>query len=414
MAEAETKKKALEEAAKKDAADKKRRASEAAAKAAAEEEKSKKEDEAKKKEIEASVAKAEGEAKAKVVSAKALVDKAGKDADAKVAEAEKAVAKAEKDADAKIAAAKKKKDEEKSRQRNLEMTRLKEKEAALEKIEENKRKVEDARKILANASKIEEEAKKRVEEVENMDFDISQPAEEGTLPLAAYYLEKYLGIDNAADEIVASFNEIVAHPEKSRNIVILGRYGFGSVCVGEDFARSYFDIGLSKSKVIAKIRAQGLNKLADDKLEANMAKLAGGCLVVENAGLIKPERLKKVVELGKQERYDYGIALTGEIDSIAKIFADCKSVVPEFNHLIQLDEITNDEMFNVAFGYILQRGYTGIENIEAKLRNLFLAMETGNLDRLLKSVDDAIERCDVREKKAGGEAKKTLIADDFQ
>ena len=145
-----------------------------------------------------------------------------------------------------------------------------------------------------------------------------------------------------------------------------------------------------------------------------MSKLSGGCLVVENAGLLTPERLKKIVELGKKEKFDFALALTGEIDSISKMFADSKEVVPEFNHLIQLDEITNDEMFTVAFGYILQRGYTGIENIEAKLRNMFLAMETGNLDRLLKAVDDAIERCDAREKAAGGEAKKVLLADDFQ
>ena len=96
------------------------------------------------------------------------------------------------------------------------------------------------------------------------------------------------------------------------------------------------------------------------------------------------------------------------------MFADSKSVVSEFNHLIRLDEITNDEMFTVAFGYILQRGYTGIENIEAKLRNMFLAMETGNLDRLLKAVDEAIERCDAREKANGIEGKRVLMADDFQ
>ena len=196
--------------------------------------------------------------------------------------------------------------------------------------------------------------------------------------------------------------------------MILGKYGFGSVCVGEDYARSYHDMGLSSSKVIAKIGAKGLNKWADDKLEANMAKLAGGCMVVENAGLLAPERLKKIVELGKKDKHDYALALTGEIDSISKLFADCKSVVPEFSYLIDLSEITNDEMFTVAFGYILQRGYTGIENIEAKLRNMFLAMETGNLDRLLKAVDDAIERCDIREKADGNTNKKVLLAEDFQ
>jgi len=336
------------------------------------------------------------------------------DGEAKIKEAEKAVAAVEKEEETKVEAAKKKKEEERARQRALELERLQIREEALKKVEDIKKRAEEAKKTIEEARKREAEAMKRAEEADSIDIDFTTPQEEGTLPMAAFYLEKYLGIDNAAEEIVHSFNEIAANPDKSRNIVILGRYGFGSVCVGEDFARSYYDMGLSTSKVIAKIRAQGLNKLADDKLAVNMEKLAGGCLVVENAGLLKPEKLSQIVELGKKDKYDYAIALTGEIDSISRLFADCKSVVPEFSYLIRLSEITNDEMFNISFGYILQRGYSGIDNIEGKLRNMFLAMETGNLDRLLKAVDEAIERCDAREKAAGKADRKELMPEDFQ
>ena len=70
-------------------------------------------------------------------------------------------------------------------------------------------------------------------------------------------------------------------------------------------------------------------------------------------------------------------------------------------------------MFNISFGYILERGYQGIDNIEGKLRNMFLAMETGNLDRLLKGVNEAIDRCDAREKAAGID-RKVLMPEDLQ
>ena len=50
----------------------------------------------------------------------------------------------------------------------------------------------------------------------------------------------------------------------------------------------------------------------------------------------------------------------------------------------------------------------------AVLRNMFLAMETGNLDRLIKAVDDAIERCDAREAAAGMKDQRVLLPDDFQ
>ena len=47
-----------------------------------------------------------------------------------------------------------------------------------------------------------------------------------------------------------------------------------------------------------------------------------------------------------------------------------------------------------------------------KLHNLILAMEEGNLDRLIANLDEAIGKCDEREKKAGKD-DKVVLAEDF-
>ena len=55
--------------------------------------------------------------------------------------------------------------------------------------------------------------------------------------------------------------------------------------------------------------------------------LAGGCLVVENAGLIKPERLKKIVELGKQLL----IVLVHDKHCIKNMLSDSKKKRPKIS-----------------------------------------------------------------------------------
>ena len=43
-----------------------------------------------------------------------------------------------------------------------------------------------------------------------------------------------------------------------------------------------------------------------------------------------------------------------------------------------------------------------------------MTMESGNVDRLLKAVDDAMLKCEAREKASGNEGKKYLLSEDFK
>ena len=47
------------------------------------------------------------------------------------------------------------------------------------------------------------------------------------------------------------------------------------------------------------------------------------------------------------------------------------------------------------------------------MKNLLMAMESGNIDRMLKACDDAMLKCDDREKTKGS-VRKYLLSEDFK
>ena len=52
--------------------------------------------------------------------------------------------------------------------------------------------------------------------------------------------------------------------------------------------------------------------------------------------------------------------------------------------------------------------------VEGVIRNSLMAMESGNIDRMLKLIDDSMIKCDQREKAKGIEGKKYLLGEDFK
>ena len=357
--------KAAEEARKKAEADAKK-AAEEAAKAKAEEEKRKKaEEEAKKK--------AEAEAKKKA------------EEEAKKKAAEELAAKAEEEARKKAA------------------------EEAAKAEAEAKAKAEEARKILEAAKKAEEEALKAAEQADSIQIDLTQPAEEGKLPLAASYLEKYTKMEKSGKSLVDTFNAITVDQE-NRNVCMMGDHGFGLTSVGEDFARSFYDMGICKAKTIAKIKAQALNKV---KLADAMSKLAGGCMVVENAGLIAPDKMTELMKLTAKDVNDVVVILTGATESINRLFGATGDAKDKFTHQINMEGISTQDMLAIAKGYFKQQGFKTDDSVEGTVKNLLMAMESGNIDRMLKACDEAMLKCDDREK-AKGSSRKYLLSEDFK
>lgn len=264
-----------------------------------------------------------------------------------------------------------------------------------------KREAEDRKKEAEEAANAKEEKLKMV-----TDPVTGEEVPLGQLPAEATYLKKYMRIQTTSDDVLVAINSILKHPDMPKNVVVLGRNGFGTVKVGEDFARSFYELGIVKSDKIAKTKAKQLNKMGLEKLKA----LKGGCLIIENAGLVSFGKLVEVIKDSSPENNDYVVILTGEIDSLANFFDENDDIVDEFIYLIDIHKIKERGMMHFARGYVKERGYKADKAVYDKLKASLKAMEEGNIDRFVARIDEVIEKCDARE--AGGDASKTLLPED--
>ncbi len=345
--------------------------------------------------------------------AKGVKDKAAKEKEEKKAR-EDAEAKAQK-ARAEEAAARKKAAKERAEtEKRVAAEMAREQAEAQKKYEEEGRKrAERAAKREAEEKKAEQRAARRQMETESstgktvVDPVTGETVPLGSLPAEATFLKKYEKLSTTGDDVLVAINSILKHPDMPKNIVVLGRNGFGTVKVGEDFARSFFSMGIVKSEKIAKVKAKSLNKMGLEKL----AGLKGGCLIIENAGLVNPDKLVEVIKNSSPEENDYVVILTGEIDSLAAFFEDNKEIVDYFIYLIDIHKIKERGMVTLAKGYVKEKGYTADKPVYDKFKGALSSMEVGNIDRFIDMIDAAIAKCDSREKIAG-EEKKEIHSED--
>ena len=213
-----------------------------------------------------------------------------------------------------------------------------------------------------------------------------------------------------SDQIVNAIQYINAHPSEPRNMVILGQYGFGTTTIAEDFARSFYALGICKNKTIAKIKGNALNRA---NIGDAIGKLQGGCLVIENAGIITNEKLEEIYQIVTNPDNDVIVIMTGQIETLSRIFKENVSISNQFKHLIQVHRITDMDVFEIAKNHATQLGYPCEPGAENNLRRRMQEVESGNLDRVLKIVDNAVSKAHNREM-TSGEQEHHLVSSDFE
>lgn len=110
--------------------------------------------------------------------------------------------------------------------------------------------------------------------------------------------------------------------------------------VGDGFLQSSIMIWESASlRQKAKVKAKVINS---GKLAGAVGKLKGGCLIIESAGLITPERFKEMVDMCSPEKNDIKIILTGEKTALSNMLAANMTQARSFNNRVYFDQI-NDE-----------------------------------------------------------------------
>ena len=412
----EARKKAEEEARQKAEEEAKRKAEEEARRKAEEEARRKAEEEARRKAEEEARRKAEEEAKRKAE------EEARRKAEeeARQRAEEEARRKAEEEARQKAEEEARRKAEEEARQKAEEEARRKAEEArreaeeAMRRVDEEQRRIREAEikvKELEEARKrAEEEALKKEEEAKRAEQAKSTASNSGyMLPVGAeQFLGKYLSVNAINDQIVNTIQYIGAHPEEPRNIVILGQYGFGTTTIAEDFARSFYAMGICKTKTIAKIKGGALNRA---NIGDAINKLQGGCLVIENAGIISNEKLEEIYQIVSNPNNDVIIIMTGQIETLSRIFKENVSISNQFKHLVQVHRITDMDVFEIAKNHATQLGYPCEPSAENHLRRRMQEVESGNLDRVLKIVDNAVSKAHNREMTSGDQDHRLVSAD---
>ena len=404
--------------------EKKRQAAAEAMKKAEEEQRRIREAEIKAREMEEARKKAEEEAKRK--AEEEARQKAEEEARRKAEEEarrkaeEEARRKAEEEARQKAEEEARRKAEEEARQKAEEEARRKEEEArreaeeAMRRVEEEQRRIREAEikaKELEEARRrAEEEALKKEEEAKRAEQAQSTASNSGyMLPVGAeQFLGKYLSVNAINDQIVNTIQYIGAHPEEPRNIVILGQYGFGTTTIAEDFARSFYAMGICKTKTIAKIKGGALNRA---NIGDAINKLQGGCLVIENAGIISNEKLEEIYQIVSNPNNDVIVIMTGQIETLSRIFKENVSISNQFKHLVQVHRITDMDVFEIAKNHATQLGYPCEPGAENHLRRRMQEVESGNLDRVLKIVDNAVSKAHNREMTSGDQDHRLVSAD---
>ena len=351
-----------------------------------------------------------------------------REAEIKAREMEEARKKAEEEARQKAEEEAKRKAEEEARRKAEEEARRKAEEEARRKAEEARREAEEAmrrvdeeqRRIREAEIKVKEleEARKRAEEEALKKEEEAKRAEQAQstasssgymLPVGAeQFLGKYLSVNAINDQIVNTIQYIGAHPEEPRNIVILGQYGFGTTTIAEDFARSFYAMGICKTKTIAKIKGGALNRA---NIGDAINKLQGGCLVIENAGIISNEKLEEIYQIVSNPNNDVIIIMTGQIETLSRIFKENVSISNQFKHLVQVHRITDMDVFEIAKNHATQLGYPCEPSAENHLRRRMQEVESGNLDRVLKIVDNAVSKAHNREMTSGDQDHRLVSAD---
>ena len=388
--------------------EKKRQAAAEAMKKAEEEQRRIREAEIKAREMEEARKKAEEEARQKA------------EEEAKRKAEEEARRKAEEEARRKAEEEARQKAEEEARRKAEEEARRKAEEArreaeeAMRRVDEEQRRIREAEikvKELEEARKrAEEEALKKEEEAKRAEQAQSTASSSGyMLPVGAeQFLGKYLSVNAINDQIVNTIQYIGAHPEEPRNIVILGQYGFGTTTIAEDFARSFYAMGICKTKTIAKIKGGALNRA---NIGDAINKLQGGCLVIENAGIISNEKLEEIYQIVSNPNNDVIIIMTGQIETLSRIFKENVSISNQFKHLVQVHRITDMDVFEIAKNHATQLGYPCEPSAENHLRRRMQEVESGNLDRVLKIVDNAVSKAHNREMTSGDQDHRLVSAD---
>lgn len=208
------------------------------------------------------------------------------------------------------------------------------------------------------------------------------------------YFSKIPGIDQQVlDAMSATYAHVGERTSKRGNIAVMGAYGTGKSRLSDGIVRAICkDLGLTAAKY-AKIDAADLNQKDP---AAVTAKMAGGFLLIERAGLLYPEIIEKLTKAMEFRTDRMIVIIEDEKVSMRGLLRNNKEFAKMFDTVISIPVFTNDELVTFARTYARETGYKLDEMAVLALYTLIgdnqKESEPMTITKVKAVVDDAIKK----------------------
>ena len=258
------------------------------------------------------------------------------------------------------------------------------------------------------AEEIEEEApyeEAPYEEAEEIEEDASYEEEEEaedeeTLKLPAHLRSLFTGfteIEGLEEQIANAIIQAEAkgndRTSRNGNILIFGPHGSGKTTLAMNIAKAVAQDRGSQVMKMAKIYAADLNR---KDIAATIAKIAGGTLIIEEAGDLEPGTVEQLTTAMEFRTDGLILILEDEQQYIHDLLMQHPRFTMKFTAQIYIPEYTVEELAMFGQLYANEQDFViseeGMDRLEQKLSDLAEQGETVAINEVIGIVSGAIRR----------------------
>ena len=156
------------------------------------------------------------------------------------------------------------------------------------------------------------------------------------------------------DALAGVYDHAGEKTSRHGNVAIMGGYGTGKTRLSESIVRAICkDLGLTAVKY-ARIDAADLNKKDPAMV---VAKMSGGFLLIERAGLLYPDVIQKLDKALEFRTDSMIVIIEDEKTSMRGLLRNNPEFAKKFDTVISIPVFTNDELVTFARTYARENGY---------------------------------------------------------
>lgn len=182
---------------------------------------------------------------------------------------------------------------------------------------------------------------------------------------------------------------------RSGNLIIQGGHGCGKTVLATSVIKALQKVTGRPNGRIGKIDADALNKKDIQQL---LRKVAGGCLIIENAGNISRQAAVTLSLLLEQDTSGVLIILEDTSKGIKKALTTDDGFAKKFTEKINVPIFTNDELVSFARSYSRELGYEidemAVLALYNRISNIQRLDQATTLTEVKEIVDGAIDKAE--------------------